>query len=109
GVFCRGFRRWNDHEFHRRWKGIFGSSTHLSRAQIERLADLWQLAEQCRLGARVTCDAQAAAPGACSGWKEFANEDLDRFCEEFRPAVERSKVDADASGPKLEGVRPSRT
>jgi hypothetical protein len=24
GIFCRGFRRWNDHEFHARWKATFG-------------------------------------------------------------------------------------
>lgn len=24
GIFCRGFRRWHDNEFHRRWKEVLG-------------------------------------------------------------------------------------
>ncbi len=45
GIFCHGFRRWNAAEFDRRWKSAIGRSTHLSRAQIEEFANLWQLAE----------------------------------------------------------------
>lgn len=45
GIFCRGFRRWNASEFDRRWRDHIGRSTHLSRAQMEQYANLWQLAE----------------------------------------------------------------
>ena len=83
GIFCRGFRQWDDHEFHSRWKTVLGQSTHLSRPQMERLADLWQLLEQIARGVRVTCDAQSVAPGACRGWQEFSNEALARFCGEL--------------------------
>lgn len=83
GIFCRGFRRWNDHEFHQRWKTVLGESTHLTRPQIERLADLWQLSEQIAQRVRVTCDAQSGAPGPCRGWQEFSNETLARFCAEL--------------------------
>ncbi len=82
GIFCRGFRRWHDAEFHERWRAVFGQSTHLSRPQIERLADLWQLSEQIRCGVGLACDAQTVAPGACRGWNEFSDDTLAGFCSE---------------------------
>lgn len=101
GIFCRGFRQWNDHEFHRRWKAVFGSSTHLSRPQIERLADLWQLAEQLSCGAAIPCDVRCAGPTACAGWREFTDEELARFCTELRETEQKVDVrscDENASG-----------
>lgn len=82
-IFCRGFRRWHDAEFHRRWKGALGYTTHLSRAQMERLADVWQLSEQIRSGIAFACDANAQNPGACRGWDEFSNDALARFCNDL--------------------------
>ena len=82
-IFCRGFRRWHDREFHERWRTTLGSSTHLTREQTERLADIWQLCEQLRHGVTLACDAQAAVPGACRGWNEFSDGDLERFCGEI--------------------------
>ena len=67
GIFCRGFRRWHDSEFHRRWRGALGTSTHLTRAQMERLADLWQLSEQLRCGVAFACDASARASRSVPG------------------------------------------
>ena len=82
GIFCRGFGRWPEREFHERWKPLIGVSTHLSRPQMERLADIWQLSEQLRHHVALACDAQALCPGACRGWNEFSNSDLARFCKE---------------------------
>ena len=99
GIFCRGFQQWNDHEFHRRWRPVLGESTHLSRPQIERLADLWELCEQMSQHVRVTCDARAATPGPCRGWYEFSNDTLARFCSEMlgQKVVVADKSDAIAS------------
>jgi hypothetical protein len=83
GIFCRGFRRWPDHEFHDRWRGHLGVSTHLTRPQMEELADLWQLTEQIRRRSTLICDAQTLAPGACRGWDEFSDADLEGFCREI--------------------------
>lgn len=83
GIFCRGFRRWPEHEFHERWKRQLGVSTHLTRDQMEELADIWQLCEQLRRRDMLICDAQTAAPGACRGWNEFTDRDLERFCLEI--------------------------
>jgi len=80
GIFCRGFRGWHDREFHLAWRPAIGVSTHLTRAQMERLADLWQLSEQIRLRVPIACDAQAICAGACRGWNEFANEKLEQYC-----------------------------
>jgi hypothetical protein len=101
GIFCRGFRQWDDHEFHRRWKTVLGESTHLSRPQVERLADLWELSEQVLQHVRLTCDARAAVPGPCRGWYEFSNETLARFCGELlgqAVIVSGREIDTNASG-----------
>jgi hypothetical protein len=100
GIFCRGFRRWDDHEFHRRWSPVLGQSTHLNRPQLERLADLWELCEQVGRHARVACDARAAEPGPCRGWYEFSDETLGRFCSELlgRPVSVEMGNDSFASG-----------
>lgn len=83
GIFCRGFRRWHISEFDRRWRGAIGRSTHLSRAQMERFADLWQLTEQICRGASLACDAASADGSPCGGWEEFSDEELARFCREL--------------------------
>ena len=79
GIFCRGFRRWPDTQFLRLWTRAMGPSTHLNRAQMERLADIWQLTEQLRLRIPIACDA-CSAFGPCRGWNEFSNAQLERFC-----------------------------
>ncbi len=83
GIFCRGFRQWPEREFHDLWKPLIGVSTHLSRAQMEQFADLWQLSEQIRQGLTLACDAQVVRPGVCRGWDEFSNVDLSGFCAEI--------------------------
>lgn len=83
GIFCRGFRRWHVAEFDRRWRGAIGRSTHLSRAQMERFADIWQLTEQVCRGVSLACDANRGPESPCRGWDEFSDEDLARFCREL--------------------------
>jgi hypothetical protein len=83
GIFCHGFRRWNAREFDERFRNAIGRSTHLSRAQMEEFANVWQLAEQIRLGVTLACDAQLREHGTCRGWDEFSNADLSRFCNDI--------------------------
>jgi hypothetical protein len=83
GIFCRGFDRWNDHEFDRRWRDHIGRSSHLTRRQMERYADLFAEAERVRCGASIACDAFAARPGPCRGWNEFSNSELAQFCSDL--------------------------
>ena len=82
-VFCRGFRRWTDDAFARGWTRALGRSTHLSRPQLERLADIWLLTEQLRLRVPCACDLAAAGGGVCRGWDGFSNADLERCCDEI--------------------------
>ena len=98
GIFCGGFRRWPDREFHERWRSLIGVSTHLTRDQMEELADIWQLSEQLRHRVALACDAQTISPGACRGWDEFSNRDLELFCGEIlgRLAVVSERKDQSA-------------
>ncbi len=82
GIFCHGFRRWNAREFDERFRNAIGRSTYLSREQMEEFANLWELAEQIRLGVTLACDAQVREHGTCRGWDEFSNADLARFCSD---------------------------
>lgn len=82
GIFCHGFRRWNASEFDRRWRGAIGRSTHLTRAQMEEFANLWQLAEQLRQRVALACDTGTQRGGSCRGWDEFSNADLARHCSD---------------------------
>lgn len=82
GIFCRGFRRWGEREFDRRWRMYIGRSTHLSREQMEEYANLWELAEQVRKRVSLACDAQTEARGPCRGWNEFSNAEIARFCND---------------------------
>jgi hypothetical protein len=83
GIFCRGFRRWPDGQFQRSWSKALGRSTHLTRPQLEAVADLWQLTEQIRLRVPLACDAQTGPDCACRGWNEFSNANLEGFCDEI--------------------------
>jgi hypothetical protein len=95
GIFCRGFGRWNASEFDRRWRSAIGRSTHLSRAQMEEFANLWQLSEQYRQRVSLACDAASNAHGGCRGWDEFSNADLSRFCAEvLASSVQVVEVDS---------------
>jgi hypothetical protein len=91
GIFCRGFRRWPDREFHDRFKRTLGVSTHLNRTQMETLADLWQLTEQVRLGVGLACDAARRGAGACRGWDELTDAELRKTFEELSTVPKRSK------------------
>jgi hypothetical protein len=82
-IFCRGFQRWPDSEFDRRFRVALGRSTHLSRAQMEELGNVWQLAEQIRCRVGLACDMQTERRGPCRGWDEFSNDDLARYCSDI--------------------------
>lgn len=84
GIFCMGFRRFDDREFRRRFRDTLGYSTHLERAEMEKLANVWELAEQIRWRVRLACDAQTRSRGGhCRGWEEFSNDELARFCADI--------------------------
>jgi hypothetical protein len=80
GIFCRGFRRWPAAEFDRQWRSAIGRSTYLSRAQMERFANLWQLTEQLSQRVSLACDGKKGPLSPCRGWEEFSDQELAGFC-----------------------------
>ena len=50
---------------------------------MEAFADIWQLSEQLRLGVTLACDAASLSPGACRGWEELSDADLQNSCQEL--------------------------
>ncbi|HEY7862582.1 MAG TPA: hypothetical protein VIE39_02920 [Thermoanaerobaculia bacterium] len=84
GIFCRGFRRFDDAEFRRRFRGTIGESPRLNRVQMEQVANLLQLSLQLRWRVSLACDAQKLSRGGhCRGWDEFSNAQLGRFCADI--------------------------
>ena len=67
GIFCRGFQRWHEAEFHRKWRTALGQSTHLTRAQLERLANIWQM-PRCPPGPH----AGAGTNSRITRWRDIA-------------------------------------
>ena len=105
GIFCHGFKRWPEREFHDRWKDHLGVSTHLTRSQMEELADLWQLTEQVSRRDALICDAQTVCPGACRGWNEFTDSDLERFCLEILGETVNIRAGKDQTARKIKNHR----
>lgn len=83
GVFCKGFRRYSDAELKERYGWIAKKNPDASRAEMEELADRWQLAREDVLGAKTSCDVQQLEHDTCGGWDDFSDEDLAKFLHEL--------------------------
>lgn len=84
-LFCRGFAQWKLHELKARYPQITRSRPHLTRPEMEELADRWQLARQFAEGEQLACDVQLheGEHQTCKGWDEFDDRTLERFHEEL--------------------------
>ncbi len=76
GIFCRGFARFSDAELRRRYSWITQRRPDLSRAELEEIADRWQLARQEVDQLPTACDVQQREHDLCHGWDEFSSEEL---------------------------------
>ena len=83
GVFCKGFRRYSDQELKERYGWIAEKNPAMPRAELEEIADRWQLARQDVFGAATSCDVQQLEHDSCGGWDDFSNDDLARFLREL--------------------------
>jgi hypothetical protein len=85
GLFCHGFAQWKLHELKAQYPQITRSRPHPTRAEMEELADRWQLARQLVKGKSIACDVQLAEGKfqTCQGWDEFSDEELARFHAEI--------------------------
>jgi hypothetical protein len=79
GVFCRGFRRYDDEALRAEYKWLEERRPGLTREQLEDLGDRWQLARQEVRQAATACDVQAAEHDTCGGWDDFSSDELARF------------------------------
>lgn len=83
GIFCKGFRRYSDAELKEHYSWIAKRNPDAPRAELEEIADRWQLARQDVLGALTACDVQQLEHDACGGWDDFTDDDLARFLREL--------------------------
>lgn len=86
GLFCRGFSAWDDDELRQRFHWFCLSRPRIERAELEALADRWQLAEQAARGLSVPCDIGSTAQSGrrpCSGWSRFTDEELEAFLRQL--------------------------
>lgn len=79
GIFCRGFAQFGDGELKRRYSWIARRRPNISRAELEEVANRWQLARQDVDHLPIACDVQQQEHDTCRGWDDFSNEDLSRY------------------------------
>ena len=79
GIFCHGFHRYSDEDLKRRYGWIYRKQPGGSRADLEEVANRWQLARQDVTGRRTSCDVQQLEHDSCRGWDDFTSDDLARF------------------------------
>ncbi len=84
-VFCGGFSQWTFGELKERYDWIVARNPRITRAELEELANRWQLARQFVSDCNLSCDNQLGETHhqTCKGWDEFKNEELALYCKEL--------------------------
>lgn len=75
-VFCGGFSQWKSHELRQRYDWLLARNPRMTRAQLEDLANRWQLARQFVHDTPLSCDTQTMEHDTCRGWDGFTDEQL---------------------------------
>jgi hypothetical protein len=83
GIFCRGFRRYDDAALREEYKWIDERRPGISREELEALGDRWQLARQEVHQLPTACDVQMHEHDTCGGWDDFTADELSRFILEI--------------------------
>ena len=83
GIFCRGFARFSDKELKEQYAWVVRRRPGMSRAELETIADRWQMARQEVDELPIACDVQQRVHDTCRGWDDFTNEDLGRLYQEL--------------------------
>jgi hypothetical protein len=83
GIYCKGFSQWTFEELKRRYAWIVASRPHVTRAELEKLANAWQLARQAVFGTRLSCDTQTLEHDTCRGFDGWTDADLARYHREL--------------------------
>lgn len=82
-ILCKGFNRDSDEELRWRYAPYVCGAETLSRSDLERVANHWQLVRQRTEEALVACDVQNRYYQVCRGWNDFSNDELSSFCFEL--------------------------
>ena len=83
GIYCRGFRQLTDEQMKQKYEWILRRNPAMNRAELEDLANRWQLARQIVDQVPISCDAQQIEHDTCSGWDGVSDADLVRFHHEL--------------------------
>src|SRR5215212_3429136 len=78
-LFCNGFNRYSDDELRRRYAWIVRKRPDITRAELETIANAWQLAQQDVKNLPSACDVQESVRDTCRGWSDFTNDELAEF------------------------------
>jgi hypothetical protein len=79
GVFCNGFKQFSWGDLRSRYDWIVAKNPLMSREELERIANDWQLAQQEVHDLPISCDVQQRVHDTCRGWDDFSDEQLAKF------------------------------
>jgi hypothetical protein len=83
GIFCHGHAQWSFDELKRRYWWLADRRPHVTREELERLANIWQVARQQVMGTQMACDTQTEEHDTCKGWDEWDSATLGRYVQEL--------------------------
>jgi hypothetical protein len=83
GVFCTGFRQFTDKELRERYWWIVRKRPDITRAELESIANDWQLTQQDVRDLPLACDVQTKVHDTCRGWNDFTNEQLGKYLKQL--------------------------
>jgi hypothetical protein len=75
-LLCHGFSQWTFDELRERYDWIVERQPDMSREDLERLANVWQLARQEVHGTELSCDTQILERDTCRGWDDFSDAQI---------------------------------
>jgi hypothetical protein len=87
GILCHGFAQWSFDELKQRYWWLVERRPSIKRAELEHLANIWQVARQQVKGTQVACDTQALEHDTCKGWDEMDNPTVARYLQELSGEV----------------------
>ena len=83
GIFCRGFQQFTDKELRERYWWIVRKRPDITRAELETIANSWQLTQQDVRGMAFACDVQTKVRDTCRGWNDFTDEQLGTWLKQL--------------------------
>ena len=102
-VFCGGWSQWTTAELKERYHWIAKRRPRIARAELEELANRWQLARQFVHDTELACDTQTKEHHhpICGGWTHFTDGELAEFYREILgEEVEIRDESDDGCGPE---------